>query len=100
MSDSPIVAIVQLRVKPGAAATARETLAKSIPDTRAFPGCLNVTLLADAADEHLITLVEEWASLEHDRAYRKWRAGEGAVPGMADLFEGYPQFSHHTRIAD
>ncbi|MQY29342.1 putative quinol monooxygenase [Nocardia aurantia] len=100
MSDSPIIAIVALRVKSGAAAAARDTLAKSIPDTRAFPGCLNVTLLADAADEHRITLIEEWASLEHDRAYRKWRAGEGAVPGMADLFEGIPQFSHHTRIGE
>ncbi|MCX4095457.1 putative quinol monooxygenase [Nocardia sp. alder85J] len=100
MPDTPIVAIVQLRIRPGQVAAARETLAKSIPDTRAFPGCLNVTLLADNADEQRITLVEEWASLEHDRAYRKWRAGAGAVPGMADLFEGIPQFSQHTRIGE
>jgi quinol monooxygenase YgiN len=98
MSDSAITALVQLRLRADAVDAARKTLGSSLADTRAFPGCLGARLLVDAADERNLTLVEEWESLAADRAYRKWRAGEGMVADMANLFEGAPTIVRYQKL--
>jgi Antibiotic biosynthesis monooxygenase len=46
--------------------------------TRAFPGCLGVDVLVDTEDEAHLPLIEKWESIEHDQAYRDWRATDAA----------------------
>jgi heme oxygenase (mycobilin-producing) len=49
--------------------------------TRAFPGCLGVDVLVDTEDAAHLLVLEKWESLEHDQAYRDWRATPaGASP--------------------
>ena len=51
--------------------------------TRAFPGCLGVDVLVDTEDKAHLLLIEKWESVEHDQAYRDWRAtdaGASALP--------------------
>jgi quinol monooxygenase YgiN len=52
-------------------------LHKMLSDTRAFEGCLALEVLIDSDDPTHIVAVENWASAEHDAAYRAWRAGDG-----------------------
>ncbi|KQR51789.1 hypothetical protein ASF88_09235 [Leifsonia sp. Leaf336] len=49
-----------------------------LADTRAFDGCLGVQVVADVTDPAHVIAVERWESLQHDDAYRAWRAGPGA----------------------
>jgi quinol monooxygenase YgiN len=98
MTDNAITSVVHLRLKEGAAAAAREALEQSLGDTRAFDGCLGATVLADIADEQHLILIEEWASLAHDKAYRKWRAGAGAMTSTAGLFDGPPTITRCNRV--
>ena len=76
-----ITALLELQITPEALPTAEDLLRKVLADTRARPGCLGVEVLVDAADPAHITVRELWESLEHDNAYRAWRATpEGASP--------------------
>jgi heme oxygenase (mycobilin-producing) len=61
-------------------------LRKALAATRAFDGCLHVDVIQDHNDPTRIIAVEQWASLEHDQAYRAWRAGDGKITGGDDLF--------------
>ncbi len=44
-------------------------------------------MLADVEDPGHVVLVEHWASLEAEDAYRAWRASEGESP-LAPLLTG------------
>ena len=76
-----VTALLDLRIKPESVAQAKETVESVLVATRAFPGCLGVDVLVDTEDEAHLLLVEKWESLEHDQAYRAWRATPaGASP--------------------
>jgi heme-degrading monooxygenase HmoA len=60
--------------------------------TRAFDGCLGVEVFEDHDDRSRVVVVEHWASLAHDRAYRAWREGEGRIDG-GDVFAHPPKLT-------
>ena len=73
------IAMLDLQLKADSLETAHEVIHATLTDTRAFPGCLGVTVLIDSEDPAHVALYESWESIEHDRAYRAWRASpEGA----------------------
>ena len=47
-----------------------------------------IEVIRDSDDPTRLIAVERWASLEHDRAYHTWRAGEGRIKEGEELFEG------------
>jgi quinol monooxygenase YgiN len=73
----PITVFLDIHVKPESLAHAPEVLRDTLVATRAFDGCLGVDVLVDTEDSTHFVLVERWASLEHDTAYRIYRAGPG-----------------------
>ena len=85
-----VIAVLDLTLKPDAVAGAPEVLHSVLSDTRARPGCVSVVVIQDVADPAHVTAIETWESVEADRAYREWRAGEGANSGLADLLAAPP----------
>jgi heme oxygenase (mycobilin-producing) len=77
-----VTAILDLQLKPDSLETAHEVLHATLTGTRAFPGCVDVTVLVDSDDPAHVVLYETWESIEHDRAYRAWRA---TPEGASDL---------------
>ena len=83
-------AILELRIKPDSVDESVEILHRILGETRAFDGCLGVTVIQDASDPAHVVAVEEWESLEKDAAYRAWRAGDGAMPDLVALIADAP----------
>jgi quinol monooxygenase YgiN len=83
-------AILELRIKPDSVDESVEVLHRILGETRAFDGCLGVTVIQDAGDPGHVVAIEEWESLEKDAAYREWRAGDGAMPELAAILAGPP----------
>jgi quinol monooxygenase YgiN len=86
-------AILELRIKPDSVDESREVLHRILGETRAFDGCLGVTVIQDAGDPTHLVAIEEWESFEKDAAYRKWRAGDGAMPDLVALLAGAPSLT-------
>ena len=74
-----ITALLDLHLKADAVTSAPSMLRDILAGTRAFDGCLSVEVLVDNDDPAHLILVERWASVERDAAYREWRAGAGAT---------------------
>lgn len=73
-----ITVFFEIRVRPEALDEGLHAeLHKILSDTRAFEGCLSVDVLIDTGDPTHIVAIEEWASEQHDAAYRAWRAEDG-----------------------
>ncbi|MDJ0351466.1 antibiotic biosynthesis monooxygenase family protein [Pseudarthrobacter sp. PH31-O2] len=94
----PITAHLDLTLKAEALPTAAEVLRGILGDTRAFDGCLGVDVLVDSHDPAHFLVVERWESIEHDSAYRAWRAGAGAS-GLAELLAAPPVLTHFGAAA-
>jgi quinol monooxygenase YgiN len=88
-----IVAILDLQLKADSLDAAPEILHKTLTDTRAFPGCVDVTVLNDLDDPTHVVLYETWESVERDQAYRTWRATAEGASDLGSLLAAAPKLS-------
>jgi quinol monooxygenase YgiN len=82
--------------QPDSLEGAPEILRATLTDTRAFPGCLGLTVLNDSADPTHVVVYETWESLEHDRAYRAWRASPEGASDLGTLLAAPPTLTLFT----
>ena len=86
----PVTVILELRVKPEAVAATRDVMGRALRDTRAFAGNLRTDVLVDSDDETHWLIYEIWDTVEHDEAYRRFRAGEGKITELPPLLAAPP----------
>ncbi|OBH06229.1 MULTISPECIES: putative quinol monooxygenase [unclassified Mycobacterium] len=86
----PVTVTLELRFKPDAVQAAREVMGRALKDTRAFAGNLGTDVLVDEDDEAHWLIYELWQSVEHDEAYRAFRAGEGKLTELPPLLAAAP----------
>jgi quinol monooxygenase YgiN len=86
----PVRVTLELRLKPEAVAAAREVMGRALKDTRAFDGNLGTEVLVDQDDDAHWLIYELWNTVEHDEAYRRFRAGEGKVTELPPLLAAPP----------
>jgi len=85
-----VTVLLELRFKPDDVAAGRELMGKTLETTRAFDGNLRTDVLVDEDDEAHWIIYEVWDSVEHDEAYRAFRAGEGKVTQLPPLLAAPP----------
>ncbi|WP_041181405.1 putative quinol monooxygenase [Mycobacterium canetti] len=86
----PVTVILELKLKPEAVSAARAIMGRALQDTRAFDGNLGTDVLVDQDDEAHWLIHELWETVEHDEAYRKFRAGEGKLTELPPLLAAPP----------
>jgi quinol monooxygenase YgiN len=86
----PITVILELKIKPEAVAEARDVMGRALKDTRAFEGNVRTDVLVNEDDEAHWVIYELWESVEHDEAYRKFRAGAGRITELPALLAAPP----------
>lgn len=85
-----VTVILELRFKPSEVAAGRELMGRALQDTRAFDGNLQTDVLVDQDDEAHWLIYELWETVEHDDAYRAFRAGEGRLTDLPPLLAAPP----------
>jgi quinol monooxygenase YgiN len=85
-----VTVLLELRFKPDEVAAGRELMGRALQDTRAFDGNLQTDVLVDEDDEAHWIIYELWDSVEHDEAYRAFRAGEGKLTQLPPLLAAAP----------
>ena len=86
----PITVILELRLKPESVPAARDLMRRALQDTRAFDGNLATEMLVDQDDEAHWLIYERWETVEHDEAYRSFRASEGRLTDLPPLLAASP----------
>jgi heme oxygenase (mycobilin-producing) len=85
-----ITTILDLRLKADSLENADKVIHATLADTRAFAGCLGVTVLVDTGDPAHVVLYEMWESIEQDQAYRAWRATPEGVSELGSILAARP----------
>lgn len=94
-----ITALLELTLKADSVADAPRILATTLEATRAFAGNEGVEVLYDVTDPAHVVVVERWASLEHDDAYRAWRATPDGASDLATLLAERPRLTRFDSSA-
>jgi quinol monooxygenase YgiN len=81
-------ALLDLQLKADSLETAHKVIHETLTATRAFPGCLGVTVLVDSADPAHVVIHETWESIEHDQAYREWRRTPEGASDLGSIVAG------------
>jgi quinol monooxygenase YgiN len=81
----PATVLLELKFKPEAVSAARDLMRRTLQTTRGFDGNLRTDVLVDEDDEAHWIIYELWDTVEHDEAYRAFRAGEGKVVELPPL---------------
>jgi quinol monooxygenase YgiN len=85
-----VTVLLELKFKPEEVSAARDLMRRTLETTRAFEGNLRTDVLVDTDDEAHWIIYELWDSVEHDEAYRAYRAGEGKVAELPGLLAAPP----------
>ena len=93
-----LTALLELEFKDDALDDAKTIMDRVLGETRAFDGCEGIEILVDQANEAHWVVVEKWRSAEHDAAYRKFRAGEGAITDLGPLLAVAPKLTQFTTL--
>jgi quinol monooxygenase YgiN len=91
-----ITALLEITVKADDLEASYAAVHNVLVATRAFAGNQGVDVLVDEKDPAHLVIVEHWESIEHDAAYRAWRAGEGATTELGAVLAGAPKLSQYT----
>jgi quinol monooxygenase YgiN len=85
-----VTVLLELKFKPDAVPAARDLMSRTLETTRGFDGNLRTDVLVDEDDEAHWIIYELWDTVEHDEAYRAFRAGEGKVAELPPLLAAPP----------
>jgi quinol monooxygenase YgiN len=91
-----ITSILDLQLKAESVESAPGVIRATLTANRAFPGCLGVTVLVDSDDPAHVVLFETWESVDHDRAYRAWRATAEGASELGSILAAAPKLSLFT----
>ena len=91
-----VTAILDLQLKADSLETAHKVIHATLTDTRAFAGCLDVTVRVDSGDPGHVVVYETWESIEHDRAYRAWRASAEGASDLGSILAAAPKLTLFT----
>jgi quinol monooxygenase YgiN len=91
-----ILSLLEFSIRPDRLADADAVMAEVLAATRAFDGCERLEVRRDLEDPAHIVVLEFWTSVEHDDAYRAWRATPEGVSTLREILADPPRL---TRLA-
>jgi len=92
----PVAALLEFRFKPEVIDQVPDAISRTLAVTRKFDGCQRIDVLADSEDPSRYLLVEMWDSMEHDAAYREFRASPAGASELGPLLAAPPVVMYYS----
>jgi quinol monooxygenase YgiN len=91
-----VTALLDITLRADKLDEAPAAIAATLAQTRAFEGNEGLEVLVDVTDPTHLTVVEHWASMERDEAYRAWReTPEGAPAQLGAVLAAAPRLTKY-----
>lgn len=90
--------ILEIRVKPEFVDGMAAGFKGLFPDTRSFPGCIELFASQNQDDRQNFVIVETWESRAAYEKYFAWRVETGAIAALGQQIEGEVNLRYLDRI--
>lgn len=74
-----IQVILTFNLKPTEVEKVKASFRDVLPDTRAFEGCEDISVIQSRHDPNTMVILERWAIPEAYESYFKWRTDAGTI---------------------
>jgi len=91
-ATAPEKMLVEFPVHPETRDEFISALNEILVDTRAYDGCMSVTVWTNEEEDDAVWLYEEWETREHQAAYLKWRGDTGNTAHLGPFIKGGLRF--------
>jgi quinol monooxygenase YgiN len=85
-----ITALLDLHLRADQLDAAAAAIDETLQVTRAFDGNEGLEVVRDVTDPAHVMIVEHWASIEQDDAYRAWRATPEGASSLGPVLAAAP----------
>jgi heme oxygenase (mycobilin-producing) len=92
----PVAALLEFQFKPEVVDEVPGAISRTLEVTRKFDGCQHIDVLVDSEDPHRYLLVEVWESMEHDAAYREFRASPSGASELGPMLAAPPVLLYYS----
>lgn len=82
--------LLELTASPGKVEDIKAYFSEILPETRTYPGYIDLHLLENLDNPDNLVVYETWESREAYQAYFNWRAQQGVFDKLAAFIEGQP----------
>ncbi len=91
--------LLELKVKPECVDETLQGLAALLPETRSYPGCIEVYAHQNQDDPTHIVAIEQWESREAYEKYFAWRTETGVIGQLANWVSAEPSIRYFDKKA-
>ena len=85
-----ITVIIDFELKPEFTKEIIESFKTTLKETRAYDGCLGLSVLQDSENPNHIIFYEQWKTKEHQLRYIQWRVESGMMDKMGAVLASLP----------
>jgi len=82
--------ILELTAAPGKAQDIKSYFESILPETRTYPGYIDLHVLENLDDENNFVVYEAWESRDAYQTYFNWRAEQGVFDKLGAMIVGQP----------
>ena len=86
--------ILEVEIKPEAAAEMDAGMRAALPDTRAYDGCISIDVTRRDDNPNAWVIHEEWESKGHHERYIQWRTDTGFFEKWGPMMVGEPKTTY------
>lgn len=93
-----VTVLLTIHTKPDRSDDMVKFLADILGDSRAWNGCISISVTRDQADENEIYVVERWETRKDHEEYFAWRVESGTLSESLQYMEGGPVIRYFDEL--
>jgi quinol monooxygenase YgiN len=86
--------ICELPAKPDSVDALRTFLQEVLPDTRSYPGCIEMRVVQEQNTPERFVIIERWATKEDHLSYLQWRGGRNEIKPAYQWLTSEPRIDY------
>ncbi|HFC93298.1 MAG TPA: antibiotic biosynthesis monooxygenase [Leucothrix mucor] len=95
----PVTVILQAQAKPADIENFKTYIAKCLPETRSYNGCINIDIYEDKNNKGSFIFYEYWESVNAYEAYLEYRTKQGVMEKIGSMLITPPEITYYDKVA-
>ncbi len=94
----PLTIILQSQAKPDEIENFKTYIAKCLPETRSYNGCINIDIYEDRGKKGIFIFYENWESVNAYETYLEYRTKQGVMDKIGSMLMKSPEITYYSRV--
>ena len=94
----PVTVLLLAQAKPEKVGNLKSYIAKCLPETRLYEGCINIDIYEDIDNQGSLVFYENWESVNMYETYLEYRTTQGVMEEIGSMLINPPEITYYKRV--